>query len=81
MMLKPSEWIALPWADQYMTFERDKLQTAVLVYLEAQEARYTYPSILTVVSVELRDEYGFTRPESLLYPVAAKICIDREIEP
>jgi hypothetical protein len=80
-MIKPDEWIALPWDRDYMSFKRDLLTTAVLVYMEALEARYTYPGILMVVKDELATYHGFEQRDAILYPIAARVCIERNIEP
>lgn len=80
-MINPAEMIALPWDRGYMYFKRGMLETAILVYLETTDAGYTYPTSLSMAKEELIAAHGFARNDAVLYPVAAKVCLERGIEP
>jgi hypothetical protein len=70
------ELIALPFDGQYMMFNVDMLQTAMLVLLDSPG---DFPENLKHCAAVLRDEHGFAKQDYVLYPVGAAIALDRGI--
>jgi len=74
-----SATIAIPWDGGTQTFDRDLLETAVLVTLDT-------PDDLTVkkgtsVAMQLHASHAISWGVAIVYAVAAGICIREGIEP
>jgi hypothetical protein len=60
-------------------FDRDQLITAVLVFMDTEGANHMQRLCRTRDT--LRDEHGFDREVVAEYVVAARHCIDQNIDP
>lgn len=74
--------IDLPFDNRRKTYDRDKLATAVLVYLDVMGDAADTPTIhaTKAAALVLRDEHGFDT-DSITYAVGARICVERGTEP
>ncbi len=74
--------IDLPFDGSRRAYDRDRLATAVLVYMEAIGQQPGLPTIhhTKFVSQTLRDEHGFAT-DSIAYAIGARICVENDIEP
>lgn len=63
--------ITLPFDNRQQSYDRDKLQTAVLVYLDL---------VGTGTPCPLRADHGLTT-DAITHAVGARICVENRIEP
>lgn len=73
--------IELPFDGHRKTYDRDKLATAMLVYLDVLGAdQHPTPDHTRQVAVRLRPDQGFAT-DATTYAVGARIAIENNIEP
>jgi hypothetical protein len=75
-----TDTITLPVGHHTRTYDRDRLATAVIVYLDLTRGNTPCPNDTIDTSHVLRDDHDFGA-ESIAYAVAARICIEHNIEP
>jgi hypothetical protein len=73
--------IELPFDGRSMTYDRDKLATALLVRMEIAVAD-DIPSMLVTrqTAVVLRNEHGFDT-DAIVYAIGARTCDELNIDP
>jgi hypothetical protein len=69
-----SATITIPWDGSEMTFDRDRLETAVLLYME-------HDGDLRAVRTELVYGHRLRGADAIHLAVAARICRESGIEP
>lgn len=74
--------IDLPFDGGHRAYDRDRLATAVLVYMDTMTDDPGQPTIqhTKAVSQILRNEHSFAT-DSITYAVGARICLENGIEP
>ncbi len=71
-----TQTITIPWDRGTMTFNRDRLQTAYLLTLEADDRRA--PGTIVPALIE---QCRISHAEAIELAAAAKVCIRKGIEP
>lgn len=76
-----SGWIELPYDGRLRGYERDKLETAFLVYLDYVEGWKLDPlrSMRETMAV-LQEQHGFGKSDLITYAQGAKIAYENNIK-
>jgi hypothetical protein len=76
--------IDLPFDGRQKSYDRDKLATAILVYLDVRSASDAAPepgiADTKATAMRLRDSHGFDT-DSITYAVGARIAVENGIDP
>jgi hypothetical protein len=76
--------IDLPFDGRQKSYDRDKLATAILVYLDVRGAADAAPEPniedTKATALRLRNSHGFNT-DSITYAVGARIAVENSIEP
>lgn len=76
-----SATISLPFDGRTQIYDRDKLITALLVYIDILgEKKDATARDLIPVKTALHRQHGFDT-DSIVYAVGARICVEQGIEP
>lgn len=72
-----SDTVTIPWDAGTMTFNRDRLQTAILLTLDLEAEDSHSPSVVRALEEQCR----IGTVEAIGLAAAAKVCIRKGIEP